>query len=156
MDVYARLEELGLKLPPPPPPGGLYKPVKQVGDLLYVSGQGCTKEGVPCFSGKVGAERTVEEGQEAARICVLNALSVLDAYLGDLNKIDCLVKTQGFVASAEGFNMQPKVVDGASGLLADIWGEDRGLGARTAISAYELPGKITVEIEFIFQLKSES
>ena len=154
MDIYARLKELGLELPPPPPPGGLYKPVKQVGDLLFVSGQGCTREGVPCFTGKVGAERTVEEGQEASRICVMNALSVLHAYLGDLNKVESLVRLQGFVASAEGFNMQPKVIDGASRLLADLWGEDNGIGARTAISAYELPGKITVEIEFIFQLKA--
>ncbi len=153
MDVYERLKELGLTLPPPPPPGGLYKPVKQIGDFLYVSGQGCTKEGIPCWEGKVGAERTVEEGQESARICVLNALSVLHSYLGDLNKIQCLVKTQGFVASAEGFNGQPKVIDGASRLLADIWGNDDGVGARTAISAIELPGRITVEIEFIFQLK---
>ena len=152
MDIYARLKELGLELPPPPPPGGLYKPVKQAGNLLFVSGQGCTREGVPCFTGKVGAERTVEEGQEAARICVMNALSVLHDYLGDLNKVECLVRLQGFVASAEGFNMQPKVIDGASRLLADIWGEDNGVGA--AISAYELPGKITVEIEFIFQLKA--
>lgn len=151
MDVYARLKELGLELPPPPPPGGLYKPVKQTGDLLYVSGQGCTKSGVPCFEGKVGAERTVEEGREAARICVLNALSVLHNFLGDLNKIKCLVKLQGFVASAEGFNGQPKVIDGASQLLADIWGDDDGVGARTAVSAIELPGRITVEIEFIFQ-----
>ena len=153
MDVYARLKELGVELPPPAPAGGVYKPVKQVGDVLYVSGQGCTKNGVPVFTGKVGAERTVEEGQEAARICALNALSALDAYLGNLNKIKCLVKTQGFVASAPGFNMQPKVVNGASDLLADIWGEEDGIGARTAISAMELPDNITAEIEFIFQLK---
>ncbi|MDD3231122.1 MAG: RidA family protein [Oscillospiraceae bacterium] len=155
MDIYARLKELGLELPPPPPPGGLYKPVRQSGDMLYVSGQGCTLNGEAQFPGKVGAERTVEEGQEAARVCVLNALSALHHYLGDLNKIQCLIKTQGFVASAEGFTMQPKVVDGASRLLADIWGEEDGVGARTAISAFELPGKITVEIEFIFQLKAE-
>ena len=155
MDVYERLKELGLELPPPAPPGGLYKPVLQVGDMLYVSGQGCTEAGKPCFEGKVGAERTVEEGQQAARICVLNALSALEAYVGDLNKIKRLIKTQGFVASAEGFNMQPKVVDGASRLLADIWGEEDGVGVRTAISAFELPGRITVEIEFIFQLKTE-
>ena len=155
MDVYARLKELGVELPSPAPAGGVYKPVKQVGDVLYVSGQGCTKNGIPVFTGKVGAERTVEEGQEAARICALNALSALDTYLGDLNKIKCLVKTQGFVASAPGFNMQPKVVNGASNLLADIWGEEDGIGARTAISAMELPDNITAEIEFIFQLKSE-
>lgn len=154
MDIYARLKELGLELPPPPPLGGLYKPVVQVGDCLYISGQGCTKNGVPCFTGKVGAERTIEEGQEAARICAMNALSVLDRYLGDLNKIECLVKTQGYVASAEGFNKQPAVINGASRLLADLFGEEKGLGARTAISAFELPDGITCEMDFIFQVKS--
>lgn len=155
MDLYEKLLELGVQLPPPAPPAGLYKPVLQVGDLLYVSGQGCTLEGRPVWSGKVGAERTVEEGQQAARICAINALSALHAYLGDLNRIERLVKLQGFVASAEGFTGQPKVVDGASRLLADLWGEDKGIGARTAISAFELPGGITAEIEFIFQLKAE-
>jgi enamine deaminase RidA (YjgF/YER057c/UK114 family) len=155
MDVYARLKELGLELPPPPPPGGLYKPVKQIGDLLYISGQGSTKDGTPYITGKVGSECTVEEGQQAAQICVLNALSLLHHHLGDLNRVKCLVKILGFVASAEGFNQQPKVIDGASRLLADIWGEEDGVGARSAISAFELPGKITVEIEFIFQMKSD-
>ena len=153
MDVYARLAELGLELPPPPSPAGLYKPVKQVGDLVYISGQG-SAQGSLCITGKVGSERTVEEGRQAARICVLNALSQLHHFLGDLNQIKCLVKILGFVASAEGFNQQPQVIDGASRLLADIWGEEDGIGTRSAISAFELPGKLTVEIEFIFQLKS--
>lgn len=155
MDIYEKLKELDLELPPLPPAGGLYKPVVQAGRILYVSGQGCTENGVPCVVGKVGSDRTVEEGQKAARICVMNALSLLDHYLGDLNKIERLLKLQGFVASAAGFNMQPKVIDGASRLLADIFGEDKGVGARTAISAFELPGRITVEIEFVFQLKAE-
>lgn len=153
MDVYERLKELGLELPAPPPLGGLYKPVKQVESMLYVSGQGATVDGVPCVVGKVGAECTIEDGQRAARVCVLNALSVLHRHLGDLNRIKSLVKILGFVASAEGFNMQPKVIDGASRLLADIWGEEDGVGARSAISAIELPGGIAVEIEFIFELK---
>ncbi|MCC8024834.1 MAG: RidA family protein [Clostridium sp.] len=152
MDVYGRIKELGYELPPAPPKGGIYKPVKQSGNLLYISGQGATKNGVPAVSGKVGAERTIEEGQEAARICTLNALSVLDAYLGDLNKIKSVVKLLAFVASAPGFNSQPKVVDGASQLLKDIFGEENGVGARSAISTNELPGDITVEIEFIFEI----
>ena len=155
MDVYARLAELGLELPPPPSPAGLYKPAKQVGDLVYISGQG-SAQGSLCITGKVGSERTVEEGRQAARICVLNALSQLHHFLGDLNQIKCLVKILGFVASAEGFNQQPQVIDGASRLLADIWGEEDGIGTRSAISAFELPGKLTVEIEFIFQLKSRA
>ena len=135
-----------------PPKGGIYKPVKQVGNLLYISGQGATKDGQPVVSGKLGSERTIEEGQEAARICTLNALSVLHEYLGDLNKIKSVVKILAFVASAPGFNSQPAVVDGASQLLKDIFGDDNGVGARSAISAIELPGNISVEIEFIFEI----
>ena len=151
MDVYERLKELKLTLPELPPAGGIYKPVRQIGNCLYVSGQGSTKAGVPVITGKAGAERTVEEAQEAARMCVLNGLSVLHNFLGDLNKIKGLIKTLGFVQSAHGFNQQPKVIDGASALLRDIWGED-GVGARSAIGVNELPGNITVEIEFIFEV----
>ena len=151
MDVYARLKELNLTLPSPPPPGGIYKPVRQMGNCLYVSGQGSTRSGVPVITGKAGAERTVEEAQDAARICILNGLSVLHEYLGDLNKIKGLVKTLAFVQSAPGFNQQPKVIDSASALLRDIWGE-AGVGSRSAIGVNELPGNITVEIEFIFEV----
>ena len=151
MDIYARLKELGYELPALPPKGGIYKPVCQVGNLLYVSGQGATIKGVPEYVGKAGAERTLEEAQAAARLCALNCLSTLEDYLGDLNKIKRLVKTLAFVASAPGFNMQPKVVDGASGFLRDLMGED-GVGARSAIGTNELPGNITVEIEFIFEI----
>jgi len=152
MDIYARLEELGFQLPDLPPKGGVYMPVKQVGNLLYVSGQGATVKGVPVVTGKVGTDRTLEEGQQAARICVMNALSTLQNYLGDLNRIKSLVKTLGFVASATDFNMQPKVIDGASLLLADLLGPENGIGARSAIGTNELPGNITVEIEFIFEV----
>ncbi|MDR1251318.1 MAG: RidA family protein [Treponema sp.] len=151
MDVYAKLTELNLSLPELPPKGGIYKPVRQMGNCLYVSGQGSTKAGVPLITGKAGDERTVEEGQIAARICVLNALSTLHCFLGDLNKIKGVIKTLAFVQSAPGFNQQPKVIDGASALLRDIWGED-GVGARSAIGVNELPGGITVEIEFIFEI----
>ena len=151
MDIYSRLKELNITLPELPPRGGIYKPVKQVGNLLYVSGQGATVKGIPEIVGKVGAERTLEEGRQAARLCALNALSTLEDYLGDLNRIKSVVKTLGFVASAAGFNDQPKVIDGASSLYQEIWGED-GVGARSAISTNELPGNITVEIEFIFEV----
>ena len=150
MDVYARLKELNLTLPELPPKGGIYKPVRQAGNCLYVSGQVARRDGV-AVTGKLGAERTVEEGQEAARICVLNALSNLHHFLGDLNKIKGLMKTLGFVQSAAGFNEQPQVINGASGLLRDIWGEN-GVGARSAVGVNELPGGISVEIEFIFEI----
>lgn len=153
MDIYAKLEQLNLTLPDLPPRGGIYKPVKQVGNLLYVSGQGATVKGVPAVTGHVGAERTVEEGQQAARLCTLNCLSTLQDYLGDLNRIQSLVKILGFVSSAAGFNQQPKVIDGASALMRDLLGEDEGVGARSAIGVNELPGGISVEIEFIFEIR---
>ena len=153
MDIYAKLEQLNLTLPDLPPRGGIYKPVKQVGNLLYVSGQGATVKGVPAVTGHVGAERTVEEGQQAARLCTLNCLSTLQDYLGDLNRIQSLVKILGFVSSAAGFNQQPKVIDGASALMRDLLGEDAGVGARSAIGVNELPGGISAEIEFIFEIR---
>ena len=151
MDVYARLKELNLTLPEVGPPAGIFKPVRQMGNCLYVSGQGPTKDGKSLYNGKVGGERTLEEGQEAAKVCALNALACLHNYLGDLNKIKGLVKTLGLVQSADGFSQQPQVINGASGMLKEIWGED-GVGARSAIGVNELPGNISVEIEFIFEI----
>lgn len=152
MDIYNRLDELAIRLPLLPPLAGIYKPVKQAGNLLFISGQGPTENGVPLVTGKVGQERTVEDGQYAARLCVLNALSNLHQYLGDLNKIKSVVKLLVFVASAENFGRQPKVANGASQLLLDLFGEERGVGARSAIGTNELPDGITVEIEFIFEV----
>jgi len=151
MDIYARLKELNLTLPDLPPAVGVYKPVRQAGNCLYVSGQIAAKDGEPVFPGKVGAEVTVEQGQEAAKVCVLNALSNLHHFLGDLNKIKGLIKTLAFVQSAAGFNQQPVVINGASGLLKEIWGED-GVGARSAVGVNELPRNVSVEIEFIFEV----
>lgn len=153
MDVYERMKELGIELPAPLPAGGLYKPALQVGDLVYVSGQGSFLKDSITYNGKVGAERTIEEGQAAARLCVLNALSAVQALIGDLNKIERIVKLLGFVASAPGFNSQPVVMNGASQLLADIFGEDNGVAARSAIGTNELPLDLTVEVEFLFKLK---
>jgi len=152
MDIYQRLDELGVRLPPLPPLGGVYQRVKRAGNLLYVSGQGPTENGVPLVTGRVGRERTLEDGQYAARLCGLNALSVLHAHLGDLNQIKSVVKLLAFVAGAEGFDRQPEVANGASQLLADIFGGERGVGARSAIGTNALPGGITVEIEFIFEV----
>ena len=153
MDLYLRLKELGRELPPPLPAGGLYKPVVQLGNTVYISGQGSfAADGTP-ITGKLGGEQTLEGGQNAACTCVLNALAALHAYLGDLNRIKRVVKILGFVASAPGFHMQPQVIDGASRLLADIFGSENGVGTRSAISAIELPCDLSVEIEFLFELK---
>jgi len=151
MNVYENLEKLGLTLPVPPAIGGIYVPVKQVGNLLYTSGQGPSVNGKPAYTGKLGQDLTIEQGQEAARITILNTLSVLHTYLGDLNKIKNVVKLLGFVASAPNFGDQPKVINGASQLLIDIF-EENGAHARSAIGTNELPGNIPVEIEAIFEI----
>ena len=150
MDIYERLKELNLTLPDTPVKGGIYKPVRQAGNILYLSGQ-IAKLNEVITTGKLGKDLSVEEGREAAKICTLNALRSLHDYLGDLNKIKGVIKTLVFVQSAEGFTQQPKVADGATGLLQDIWGED-GLGARSAIGVNELPAGTAVEIEFIFEI----
>ena len=131
MNIYERIRELGYELPPAPPKGGIYKPVRQVGNMLYLSGQGATRDGKPVVFGRLGEECTIEKGQI---------------------QIKSVVKILVFVASAPGFHQQPKVADGASRFLMDIFGEDCGVGARSAIGASELPGDIPVEIEYIFEL----
>lgn len=152
-DIYERLRQMGEQLPAPPARGGVYQPVVRVGNLLYVSGQGATREGVVAVAGHVGGEVTCEEGRKAARICALNALSCLENFTGDLNKVKRLVKTLGFVQSAEGFHDQPAVINGASEFLRELFGEELGVGARSAVSCNELPGNTSVEIEFVFELK---
>jgi enamine deaminase RidA (YjgF/YER057c/UK114 family) len=152
MDIYDRLKELGLSLPEAPDALGLYVPVKQVGKLLFSSGQGPLEKGKAVFTGKVGAGRTLEEGQAAARMCVMNILAQVEKHLGDLNRVKQVVKLLGFVASAPEFNDQPKVINGGSQVLIDIFG-DAGRHARSALGTNELPGNITVEIEAIFEVE---
>jgi enamine deaminase RidA (YjgF/YER057c/UK114 family) len=151
MSIYERMKELGIELPGAPEAMGLYVPVKEAGGLLYTSGQGPALGGKLLYLGKVGDTRTLEEGQEAAKLCALNALAQAQKYLGDLGRITSVVKVLGFVASAPGFNDQPKVINGASGLFIELFG-DAGRHARSAIGVNELPGDITVEVEAIFQI----
>lgn len=150
MSIHERLQQRGIVLPEPPKRGGVYTPVKQIGNLLFVSGQGPVVGGVPKYLGKVGAERTIEEAQDAARLCVLNTLALVEQHLGDLDAVKNVVKLLGFVASAPGFNRQPEVINGASQLLVDLFG-DSGWHARSAVGTNELPADITVEIESIFE-----
>lgn len=152
MDINDRIGELGITLPPPPEPGGLYVAVKQVGNLVYTSGVGPLEKGKPAVIGKVGAEVNVEEGRAAARLCILNTLSRLQNHLGDLNRVKNVIKVLGFVASAPGFGRQPEVINGASELLIDVFG-DAGRHTRSAIGTSELPRNIPVEIEAIFEVE---
>ena len=150
-DVYAKLKELGIVLPPPPAKGGLYTPVMEFGDhFLYCSGCGPQQNG-PSIDGKLGKDLTVEQGQQAAYRCMLNLLSNLAAKLGDLNRIKRFVKVLAFVNSTDDFGQQPQVVNGGSQLLLDLFGEERGLPARTAIGVNATPGNIAVEIEVLVE-----
>ena len=152
MSVEERVKELGIILPVPAKPVAEYVPVKQVGKLLYISGQDCKKDGKLLYEGKVGKELRVEQGQEAARQCMVNALGVLKQYLGNLDEIKQVVKVLGFVNSADGFVLQPAVINGGSKLLVEVFGEE-GRHSRSAISSNELPFNTPVEIELIVEIK---
>ena len=151
MKTEARLSALGIQLPSGSPPVANFQPVLVTGDAAYVSGQGPTRDGVPAYKGVVGTTVTEQDGYQAARLCTINALAALSAELGDLDKIRRVIKLLGFVASAPDFHRQPYVINGASDLLIDIFG-DAGRHARSAIGTSVLPFNIPVEIEFIFQL----
>jgi enamine deaminase RidA (YjgF/YER057c/UK114 family) len=149
MDVYERLKELSIELPQASKAMGLYAPVKIVGNMAYVSGQGPLVDGKLSCIGKVGKDVTIEQAQAAARQVAINTLAALHEYIGDLNKIKTVVKVLGFVASAEGFNEQPSVINGFSQVFLDVFGEN-GRHARSAVGTNELPSNISVEIESIF------
>jgi len=151
VDAYARLAELGLTLPQVVPPLASYVPAVQSGNHVYVSGQLPMVEGKLPYVGKVGADVTVEQGTDLARICALNALAAIDALVG-LGRIVKIVKVTGFVASAEGFTGQPAVVNGASQLFGDVLGE-LGRHARSAVGVAELPLGAPVEVEVIAEVE---
>jgi len=154
MCVYERLKELSITLPQPPPEMGMYVLTREFGtNLLYTSGFGPIVNGKPAVTGKLGKELSLEQGQEAARITMLNILSAVHAKTGDLNKIARIVKILGFIACSDEFYDHPKVLNGASKVLADIFGEKVGIGARSAIGTNVLPSNIPVEIEVIFELQ---
>jgi enamine deaminase RidA (YjgF/YER057c/UK114 family) len=149
-DAYARLAELGLTLPEVAPPLAAYVPAVQSGDHVYVSGQLPLVDGKLSRTGKVGADVTVEQGAEAARVCALNALAAIDALVG-LGRLVKIVKVTGFVASADGFTGQPAVVNGASELFGTVLGE-LGRHARSAVGVAELPLGAPVEVEVIAEV----
>lgn len=147
-----RLKELGITLPTPPKPLAAYVPAVRAGDLVFISGQAPTRDGQPVWTGRVGADLTLEEGYEAARLVMINALAVLKEEIGSLDNVARIVKLLGWVNSAPDFVQQPQVINGASELLEQIFGE-RGKHARSAVSAHTLPFNIAVEIEMIAQVK---
>ena len=145
-----RLAELGITLPSVPTPAGAYIPARRVGDLVYTSGQVPMVDGKPAALGKLGAEIDAEEGYRLARICALNALAAVDALVG-IDSVAGVVKVVGFVASATGFTGQPGVINGASDVLGEIFGET-GRHARSAVGVAELPLGVPVEVELIVQV----
>jgi enamine deaminase RidA (YjgF/YER057c/UK114 family) len=149
----SRIAELGLDLPAVPRPVASYVPVVIAGGLAFLAGQVPQSEGTLLWSGKVGADLDVEAGVEAARRCALQALAVLREALGSLDRVRRIVKLTVFVASAPGFTEQPKVANGASDLLADIFGE-LGRHARSAVGVAELPLGAPVEVEVIAEVSA--
>lgn len=155
MSPEKRLQELHLTLPPPPKPVAVYKPAVLVGNLLYVSGHGpLTPEGKIGICGKVGADLTLEQGYQAARQVGLAILSTVRHTLGSLDKVKRLVKTLGMVNAAPDFRDHPKVINGFSELMAEIFGSEAGIGARSAVGMGSLPNNIAVEIECIFEVQT--
>ncbi|OUQ17896.1 hypothetical protein B5E84_09540 [Lachnoclostridium sp. An14] len=153
-DIYQNLKEMNLSLPTPPPKGGLYTPVQAFGEnFLYCSGCGPDQNDGSTVIGKLGRELSVEEGQEAARRCMLNLLANLDKELGDLNRIKRFVKVLAFVNCTDDFTQQPQVINGASQLLMDLFGPETGLPARSAIGTNALPGGIACEIEVLVEIQ---
>jgi enamine deaminase RidA (YjgF/YER057c/UK114 family) len=149
--VEKRIKALGLELPPAPSAAGIYYPVVITGNHLYVSGQGPVQSDGELIKGKVGRDLTLEEGQRAARQVGLTMLSTIRAQIGDLDKIKRLIKTLGMVNCYPEFEQHPQTINGFSQLMVDVFGEEFGKGARSAVGM-SLPANIAVEIEAVFEL----
>jgi len=153
MSAEARIKELGLTLPQPPKPLGNYVPGVRVGNLLFLSGHGPVRvNGVPTARGKVGRDLSIEDGYKVAREVGINLLGSAKTLLGSLDKVKRVVKVLGMVNSAEGFGDQPKVINGFSDLMVEVFGEN-GRHARSAVGMAELPMGIPVEIEMILEVE---
>jgi enamine deaminase RidA (YjgF/YER057c/UK114 family) len=152
MDAEKRLQELHLDLPNPTKPMAVYKSVVQVGNLLYLSGHGPMQNDGSIIKGKVGDTFTLEQGKHAARQVGLTMLATLRNHLGSLNKIKRLVKTLGMVNCTASFTEIPQVVNGFSELMKEVFGEDQGVGARSAVGMVSLPVGMAVEVEAIFEV----
>lgn len=151
MDYENKLQSLGLTLPSPPKPVATYVPAVRSGNLLFLSGMIPMVEGKMAMLGKLGKDLTVEQGQQAARITLLNALAVIKAEIGSLDRVKRIVRIGVHVASSEGFTQQPAVANGASDLLVRIF-DDAGRHARLALGAAELPLGAPVELEMIVEV----
>jgi enamine deaminase RidA (YjgF/YER057c/UK114 family) len=147
-----RFDQLNLTLPPAPTPLGVYKPLLIAGSLVYVSGHGTVKEDKTLIIGRVGTDLTMDEGKLAARQVGLAILSTLKTNLGSLARIRRVIKVFGMVNCASDFERHPYVINGCSELFAQVWGEENGIGVRSAVGMGSLPDNIPVEIEAVFEL----
>jgi enamine deaminase RidA (YjgF/YER057c/UK114 family) len=152
MSAEARFAELKLELPPAPKAVGVYKPVVVVGNIAYCSGHGPLKSDGTMHTGRVGDQVDQQAGYDAARQTALAILATLKKGLGSLDKVKRVLKLLGMVNATPDFANHPQVINGCSELFAKVWGDDNGVGARSAVGMGSLPGNITVEIEGIFEL----
>jgi len=148
-----RFTELGLTLPPAPTPLGVYKPCLVDGKYLYVSGHGTVKEDRSLIKGRIGKDMDMDEGKLAARQVGLAILSTIKANIGSLDKIKRVIKVLGMVNCIPEFEKHPYVINGCSELFAKVWGDENGIGVRSAVGMGSLPDNIPVEIEALFELR---
>ena len=152
MSAESRITELNLELPPAPKPAGVYKPVVTTGNMAYVSGQGPFRSDGSLISGRVGGDLDLDAGKAAARQVGLTMLATLRSQLGSLDRIKRVIKILGMVNATPDFGDHPAVINGCSELFAEVFGEDNGVGTRSAVGMGSLPGNIAVEIEAIFEI----
>ena len=153
MNTDEYLSSNGIQLPTAPVAAGLYKPMTIVGDLAYLSGHLPILEDGQMMLGSVGQDRSIEEGHGAARQVGLNMLATLKAELGSLNRVVRVIKLLGLVQAPSGFTQHPQVVNGCSELFKNVFGDDYGVGTRSALGVSGLPGGVMVEIEGVFQIR---
>ncbi len=155
MDFQAKLDSLGLELPPAPKAIGLYRPLMVVDHLAYTSGHGPLRSDKTLITGRIGDQLTVEQGYAAARQTGLATLATLISELGSLNRVQRLVKTFGLVHATSEFTDHPAVINGFSELMRDVFGDEHGIAARSAVGAVSLPAGMSVEVEAVFEIKAD-
>ncbi|RYF98152.1 MAG: RidA family protein [Chitinophagaceae bacterium] len=153
MSADNRLKELGLTLPPAPSPLGVYKPYLIDGKYLYLSGHGPVQPDKSLIIGRIGEDMNKEEGKLAARQVGLTMLSTIQTHLGSLDKVKRVIKVLGMVNCTSDFLTHPYIINGCSELFAAIWGDENGIGVRSAVGFASLPDNIPVEIEALFELE---
>jgi len=152
MGAESRITQLGIELPPAPAPVGNYVAGVRVGNLLFMSGVGPRRSDGSALTGKLGADLGTEQGYEAARVVALNMLANIRSVIGSLDRVERVVKVLGMVNAAPDFEQAPKVINGFSDLFVEIFGAERGRGARSAVGMASLPGQIAVEVEMVLQV----